>query len=356
MEETVIRSRAASEDFSALLGLLESKAPFDVADFHLPETLTRFSIRVEGPGYVAVTPGEQTRTLWEIQEHFFRLAALLVHGTTDIRKLSTDERKAFELQFRTREGSWEDQVLTDGFWKALFENTVGKMDSRTVALLIMGVFCVWGVTSVVDSYNNRTVKLKEAEAAIKAAEATIKEAEVKLKEEETKQLLSREETERYKALVDSISQREKRQYDVVMQATAHAKQRVAESLAKRSPDATRIEVGGSEYQGAALEALRARSKNATEPVDVVSGRFQIVGLSLNKGAAKWSMQLREADSGNEVAVSASEDTLEVDLAEAQETTLDAFHYDRTVEATYVTGKRKTFLVSIRPAEGEATEQ
>lgn len=209
MEETVIRSRAASEDFSALLGLLESKAPLNVDDFHVPETLTRFSIRVEGPGYEAVTPGEQTRTLWEIQEHFFRLAALLVHGTTDIRKLSTDERKAFELQFRTREGSWEDQVLTDGFWKALFENTVGKMDSRTIALLIMGVFCVWGVTSVVDSYNNRTVKLKEAEAAIKAAE-------VKLKEEETKRLLSREETERYLALVDAISPREKKQYDVVM--------------------------------------------------------------------------------------------------------------------------------------------
>lgn len=348
MEETVIRSRAASEDFSALLGLLESKAPLNVDDFHVPETLTRFSIRVEGPGYEAVTPGEQTRTLWEIQEHFFRLAALLVHGTTDIRKLSTDERKAFELQFRTREGSWEDQVLTDGFWKALFENTVGKMDSRTIALLIMGVFCVWGVTSVVDSYNNRTVKLKEAEAAIKAAE-------VKLKEEETKRLLSREETERYQALVDAISPREKKQYDVVMQATAHAKQNVAESLAKRSPDATRIEVGGSEYQGAALEALRARSKNATEPVDVVSSRFQIVGLNLNKGAPKWSMQLREADSGNEVTVSASEDTLEVDLAEAQETILDAFYYDRTVEATYVTGKRKTFLVSIRPAEGDATE-
>ena len=160
---------------------------------------------------------------------------------------------------------------------------------------------------------------------------------------------------RYRALVASLAPQERKRYQDALESTVRAKRSVAEKLATRSPDATRIKVGGAEYQGAALEALRARSKNATEPVDVVSGRFRIVGLNLTKGAPEWSMQLREADWGNEVAVSASEDTLEVDLAEAQETIRDAFYHDRDVLATYVTGKRKTFLVSIRPAEGEATE-
>lgn len=374
MEETVIRSRAASEDFSALLGLLESNAPLNVADFRLPETLARFSIRVEGPGYKAVTPGEQTRTLWEIQEYFFRLAALLVHGTTDIRKLSTDERKAFELQFRTLEGSWVDQVLTDGFWKALFENTAGKMDSKTIALLIMGALCVWGGTSAFDSYNNRAVKLKEAdvalkqlevelkgdevkikeaEVALKEAEVALKAAEMKLKEEETKQLLSHEETVRYQALVDAISPREKKQYDVAMQTTAHAKRKVAESLAKRSPDATRIEVGGTDYQGASLEALRARSKNQAEESEFVSGQFKIVKLNTQK--TEWVVGLQELGSESVTTVTILEAALNMELAEAQETIAKAIWLKRDILATYVTGKRTTFLISIRPVEDDPTE-
>lgn len=335
MKKEVVLSRAAAEDFSAFLGLLiESYKPLPC--FRLPESLTRFSIRVEGPGYDECTPGEQMRTLWEIQEHFFRVAALLVHDTTDVRALSEAERKAFELGFETCDGGWSVRVVADAFWQALLERTKADM----VALLAMGTFCVWSATAACDAKNSRRVQDREWVSGIA---------------DEINEQRPYSEAIRYRALVASLAPQERKRYQDALESTVRAKRSVAEKWATRSPDATRIKVGGAEYQGAALEALRARSKNATEPVDVVSGRFRIVGLNLTKGAPEWSMQLREADWGNEVAVSASEDTLEVDLAEAQETIRDAFYHDRDVLATYVTGKRKTFLVSIRPAEGEATE-
>lgn len=341
MKKEVVLSRTASEDFSALLGLLlESDRPLVIPCFRLPESLTRFSIRVEGPGYDECTPGEQMRTLWEIQEDFFRVAALLVHDTTDVRALSEEERKAFELGFETCDGGWSVRVVADGFWRTLLEKTEERTEADMVALLVMGSFCVWSATAACDAKNSREVQDREGVSGIP---------------DEINEQCPYAEAIRYRALVASLSPQERKRYEDALESTIRAKRSVAEKLATRSPDATRIKVGGAEYQGAALEALRARSKNATEPFDVVSGRFQIVGLNLTKGAPEWSMQLREADWCNEVTVSASEDTLEVDLAEAQETILDAFCSDRDVEATYLVGKRKTFLLSIRPAEGEVTE-
>lgn len=81
----------------------------------------------------------------------------------------------------------------------------------------------------------------------------------------------------------------------------------------------------AEYQGAALETLRARSKIAIKIFDWVYCRFRLV-----KALRTGRCNLREVNSGNEVTVSASEDTFEVNFAEVKEMILNAFYYDREV--------------------------
>ncbi len=349
MEKEEVWSGAASEDFSALLGLLESDKPLVMPCFRLPESLTRFSIRVEGPRYDECMPGEQMRTLWEIQKHFFRVAAFLVHDTREFEMFSEEERKTFELGFETCEGGWSVRVVADGFWRTLFEKTEGKTDAKMVALLAMGAFCVWSATGACDTNKRRRVQAWEGAVGIA---------------EEIKEQLPQPEEIRYWTLVAALSPQGRKRYHDVSESIVRAKCDLVEKLAIRSPDATRIEVGGAEYQGAELEALRARSRRASEGYDYIYGRYNIVAL--NKDTPNWSMQIREVslfsnlypltNSNNDVTVSILEDEmLEIDLAKAKETILDAFCRDRDVQVTYVVEKLRTFLCDVEMIEDDPTE-
>ena len=78
------------------------------------------------------------------------------------------------------------------------------------------------------------------------------------------------------------------------------------------------------------------------------------------------MQIREVslfsnlypltNSNNDVTVSILEDEmLEIDLAKAKETILDAFCRDRDVQVTYVVEKLRTFLCDVEMIEDDPTE-
>ena len=89
-----------------MLRLLESPESVDFQKVTLDDELTTIRIEVDGEGYGAFIPGEQLRTLWELQEAFYRLAAFALYETTDIRKLSPEERQLFELKVVTENGCW----------------------------------------------------------------------------------------------------------------------------------------------------------------------------------------------------------------------------------------------------------
>lgn len=77
-------------NFEELLEFAEAGVKPGQKQLKLSPELGVLVIHVEGEGYGNFIPGEQLRSLWQIQEDFFRLAAYALHGTTDIRTLTPD--------------------------------------------------------------------------------------------------------------------------------------------------------------------------------------------------------------------------------------------------------------------------
>ena len=69
-------------NFEELLEFAEAGVKPGQKQLKLSPELGVLVIHVEGEGYGNFIPGEQLRSLWQIQEDFFRLAAYALHGTT----------------------------------------------------------------------------------------------------------------------------------------------------------------------------------------------------------------------------------------------------------------------------------
>lgn len=88
-----------------LLSIATNGIPEDVTSIKISEELSTIKVRVCGEGYGACIPGEQLRTLWELQADLYRLAAFAIHGSTDIRVLTQEQRHQFELKVKVEKGS-----------------------------------------------------------------------------------------------------------------------------------------------------------------------------------------------------------------------------------------------------------
>lgn len=129
--------------------------------FELATDVSILVIHVEGKGYGSFIPGDQLRSLWGIQEDFYRIAAYAIHGTSDIRSLTTDERRSFELKVKTKEGSWIEEVLASDYFSALSSKLVDKMSGAEIASTIC--ICAALIAGLVayKSRNSRIVALEK---------------------------------------------------------------------------------------------------------------------------------------------------------------------------------------------------
>ena len=322
-ESTTIHIRTVEE----MLRLLESPESVDFQKVTLDDELTTIRIEVDGEGYGAFIPGEQLRTLWELQEAFYRLAAFALYETTDIRKLSPEERQLFELKVVTENGCWLGKVGTKQFWEELAKKAVEKTDGRTIGVTILGCAALATGYFAYDSHNHRVVAEKQ---------------------EQTKQIQQQEESRRVAALVSALKAKDALFYDTMTGNTDAAMHALTERLAKRGHNASSIAVGGKTYDREAIAALNARTKSEPEEPLTVSGVFEVV--ELNKKTEKWSMQIRSAETREDLTVYLSEDALDVDLVEAQKTVSDAFYVDQKIAAVVVCGKRKCLLNNVKLVE------
>lgn len=311
-----------------MLRLLESRETLDFTKIRLGEEFTTIRIEVDGEGYGAYIPGEQLRTLWELQESFYRLAAFALYGTTDIRRLTQEERQLFELKVVTENGCWLGKVGTKQFWEELARKAIEKMDGRTIGVTILGCVALVAGYGGYDLYNHRI--------------------EVEL-QEKTKQVQQQEETRRIAVLADALKAKDAVFFDAMVGSMGVIVNELTERLAKRGYNASSISVGGKTYDREAIVAMNARAKSEPEEPLTVSGTFEVVELS--KKMEQWSLQLR-SETREDLTVCLSEDALDIDLAEAQRVINEAFYAGRKVTAVVVCGKRKNLLSNVKLIENE----
>lgn len=311
-------------NFEELLEFAEAGVKPGQKQLKLSPELGVLVIHVEGEGYGNFIPGEQLRSLWQIQEDFFRLAAYALHGTTDIRTLTPDERQLFEIKLTTKDGSWLENIPTSEFWNAIFANTVGKMDGGQIEVTI--AICVFLVSGVL-IYKSRDKRL------------------VAIEQEKTKQ-------SEFNALSATIAKGQELlaggKSNSYIERTGQAIDDAAIGIAKRSRGANSISVAGRKLNKEEIEQLKSRSKTEREEPSSVSSVFNI--LAVDKSTDVWVIKVQDVDglADQPMLVRLSPEAINDESDEgrlAQEIINDAFYKGNKVNLEILLRKKQNLLIN-----------
>lgn len=283
-------------------------------------------IRVTGDGYGAEIPGEQLRTLWELQECLYRLAAYALHGTTDIRSLTQEERHQFEFKVTLKEGSWISEIATAEFWSSLFENTVGKMSGAEIGLTFGA--CTLLVCGCV-AWNRYNRRLEVVEQAKEQAKTSQQQAEALVR------------------VVESFNKNGGVAKNYV-EKTGECLIETAEKLAKRGHNIKSIAVAGNTYGEQELDVLRARAKSVTDVPDAISSLFVIEAI--DKSGSSWSLKLQDVFDESEIYARLAPDAIDGDGELAKQTAMKAFNDDSQVLVGITLGSKRNLITSIAATE------
>ena len=292
--------------------------PEGITKLTISPDISTIHIHVCGEGYGASIPGEQLRTLWELQENLYRLAAFALHGSSDIRSLG-DLRHQFEVTITVDKGSWITDIATGEFFTAFFENTFGKMTGTEIAVTIS--FCALLITGYL-SWNSRNKRIEAIE------------------KEKTTQKMG----ENLVDVVNSFNQSHSRFSEQCVSHTSASIEKTAEKLAKRGGGISSMEVAGRSYGTEEIELLRARSKSEPDHFDNLCGDFHIVAV--DKGGLPWSIKLRSDLDNSEIWVKLAPDAIDGDGEQAQNDVLTAFHKDLPINCEITIGKKRNLINSI----------
>lgn len=307
-----------------LLLLAKGNIPEGTNNIKLSDEFSKVTIRVEGEGYGAFIPGEQLRSLWELQNDFFRLAAFALHGTTDIRTLTPDERKSFEIRVKTKEGSWLGEVITSDFWSSFFANTVGKMTGFELGLTITVCALICAGTIGWNSYNKRLEAIKREETE-KGKYETIKE------------------------VVELFTQSNSKFGISCVEQTDSTLNSVAERIAKRSHNADHIVVASKSFDKQKIEQLKVRAKAEPTESDTILSRYRILALD-KSSELSWSMKVKDEITEEEFLAKLAPDAIDGDGEEAKRIANEAFFQNSLVELEVAVGKKRNLINSIEPVQ------
>lgn len=324
------------ETIDDLLGMALKGIPDGITKLTISPEISTIHIRVCGDGYGAAIPGEQLRTLWELQENIYRLAAFAMNGSTDIRSLG-ETRQQFEVKVSVENGSWKTDITTSDFWSALFENTLGHMSGTEISFTIC--LCVLMCTGYLawDSKNKRIEAVEKEKTARNASDNMVAMAQG---QNETVQKQSADML----AVVESFNHTRTPVTEKCVEHTSSTLNNTAEKLSKRGSGITSMEVAGKSYGSDEIEALRTRSRNEPDHPDNLSGEFRI--HAVDKGSLPWTVKLSNVFDGSETIAKLAPDAIDGDGEQAKRDILHAFSEDLSVTCEIAIGRKRNLITSI----------
>lgn len=329
-------SKLSIETVDRLISIAINGIPEGITSISIAEHLSTIKIRVCGEGYEAAIPGEQLRTLWELQADLYRLAAFALHGSTDIRVLSQEERQQFELKVKVEKGSFVSNIETSDFWSALFVNAVGKMSGVEIGLTIGGCALIICGKLIWDRYNQRLEILAKENTQQKQTEALVKQNEDLVR------------------VVEAFTATGQNTAKSCIEKTSNVISTTAERFAKRGHKISSLEVAGMTYNEQDIEKLKERSRSDPTPVDTVSDLYQI--LAIDKGIDPWSIKIREDFGGNECNVRFAKAAIDGDGEKAASDLLEAFSQDKFVQLEITLGKKRNLINSVELIDPPTVEK
>lgn len=238
------------------------------------DDFAKIHIQIDGSKYHSSIPAELARGLWEFQEAFYKAAALVLYGVEDVRRLTRDQRKQFELVFTVSEGSTDLWAKFTDFLAALapgFETMESKHKAVTLISIAVVAAIAWGAVDI--SEHLKEVKLEQAKASSAAHVATTNEAE---------------KTRQFQILADAVSRG-----GAPVEAFKKASEKGARAIIESAPDATEITVGQITFDQEEIQDINQRAARDKATASILIDTFSVVNLTPKEGVTR--LVLRRPD-------------------------------------------------------------
>jgi len=235
------------------------------SEISLQGELAKFETVITGEKYHATIPAALARGLWEFQEEMYRAAAFALYGEDNIRRLTDEQKRSFELVFSVSEGSSDIWSSLGEFFKKLGEGFT-TMDSKhkgpTLVAIALIIALGWGGTHVVDTW----AKAKEAEVE---ASTKIKEKEIDAARDRDREQARTEQFE----LIGSIAKQ-----NAAVGRFDKATEEGARSIVKGASDADHIRVGRVTFDRAEIIEVNQRAVRDRAEAKIVTDEFYVVRI------------------------------------------------------------------------------
>lgn len=247
-------------------------------------------IKVVGKDFHLSFPASFADSLCKVQENFYRSVAFSLHGKDNIRKLTQEELREYELTFTIKEGCTE--FLTNIIEKlaALVERVMNGMDGKAKATFFLKLIGIVAGTFFACHTVSSYASLEETSAA-----------------EQTKQLKEQEETKRLEAAL----QTNRGTLPSPQQIISHFESSAADNeqaVLKGARNADSLIFNGKEFSKEDIDDANQRAAKIPKTSEIITGKYHVIIIN-SRDSSTIRLTLSD-NSGNELSVAL--DTLEFD--------------------------------------------
>jgi hypothetical protein len=283
-KEVPVITLSSLEDALAFLDRYAGEKEHEAPSVQFSGELAEITIDVDGPRYHASIPSELARGLWEYQEALYRAVTLVLYEVEDIRRLTEEQRKDFELVFAVSEGSTDLVAKLKDFLAKLGEGFL-TMESKHKGYTLVAIAVVlstgWGAVTVLEAHASS--KKEEIKA----------QAQIALEQEKTRQF----------EVLARVSQQS------AVAAFSKAAEEGAKAIVRRAPDATQVRIGRTNIDRSDIEEVNRRSAIEKATAEIVQENFSVIATS-SRDASATRYWLARKD-GSEFSVVLSHEDFEV---------------------------------------------
>jgi hypothetical protein len=223
--------------------------------------LAELKIIVDGEKYKCSMTGELARGIWEYQESIYKAASQVLYGIEDIRKLTSEQREAFNLNFKIKEGSIDFTALLEKFIEKIVEGFSTMDDKSKIITIVMSV--------VVLSVGYGAPRVLEASEDTKRAEIV---ANVQIANEV-------EKTRQFEIFAKALSD------NTNALRFSQATEDGTRALMKSAPDASKISIGRVNFNNQDITEVNQRAKKVKPTAEIVQEEFMVFGAETRHGSS-----------------------------------------------------------------------
>jgi len=259
----------------------------------------QLTIHLKGSGFDSTITPPLMKAFIELQSNLYRSYAIARYNTPKVTVLNAQEKEALQIRVKVEAGSSLFSVNLQDLLENLGKELIGKMDAKSILMMVLGVAAIWGGQSAYSSYLNNRVEIRKIESQSEEKQLLLKAQEIRLEEHKVSE---QAETERMQTMAALIKAQPK--MDTIK---AYADDTRTE-LFKRSSDADEVEIQGMRMDGETAAELVKNARSKSEEIRL-DGMYRILNVD-SSNPDEFKVRIRSQESGDEFIAKVQDGTMD----------------------------------------------